>query len=46
MGKVHPSHRCCYVAYGGSEHKKDAYEVLVNPGEISYVGCLTMINWL
>lgn len=31
-GKVHPSHRCLYVAYGGAEHKKDEYEVLVNPG--------------
>ena len=32
VGKVHPSHRCLYVPYGGGEHKKEEYEVLVNPG--------------
>ena len=32
MGKVHPSHRCCYVPYAGKEHKHEDYEVLVNPG--------------
>ena len=32
VGKVQPGHRCCYVPYGGSEHKKEDYEVLVNPG--------------
>ena len=31
-GKVHASHRCLYVPYGGGEHKKQEYEVLVNPG--------------
>ncbi|KAK8787065.1 hypothetical protein V5799_023158, partial [Amblyomma americanum] len=31
-GKVHRSHRCCYVAYYGREHKYEDYEVLVNDG--------------
>ena len=30
-GKVHPSHKCCYIAYGGKEHKHSNYEVLINP---------------
>jgi hypothetical protein len=29
IGKIHPSHKCCYVAYGGKEHTHDGYEVLV-----------------
>jgi len=37
VGKVHPSHHCCYIAYGGNEHKKDEYEVLVNPGNFKTV---------
>ncbi|XP_064473156.1 natterin-3-like isoform X2 [Ornithodoros turicata] len=28
-GKVVPSHKVCYVAYGGSEHAKSSYQVLV-----------------
>ena len=32
VGKVHPSHRCCYVPYDGNEHRKEKYDVLVNPG--------------
>lgn len=31
-GKVHGSHRCLYIAYGGKEKKHEHYEVLVNPG--------------
>ena len=31
VGKVHPSHRCIYVPFGGGEHKHQDYEVLVNP---------------
>lgn len=27
-GKVHPSHRCCYVPWGGREHSCRQYEVL------------------
>ncbi|XP_030385452.1 uncharacterized protein LOC115632442 isoform X2 [Scaptodrosophila lebanonensis] len=30
-GKVHPSHGCLYIPYGGAEHKLDSYEVLVQP---------------
>lgn len=30
-GKVHPSHQCCYIPYGGKEYKHPDYEVLVNP---------------
>lgn len=29
IGKVHPSHRCLYIPYGGKEHSYDEYEVLV-----------------
>ncbi|CAL8071727.1 unnamed protein product [Calicophoron daubneyi] len=28
IGKVHPSHQCAYVPWGGSEHRLDRYEVL------------------
>lgn len=27
-GKVNPNHGCCYVAYDGSEHAKNNYQVL------------------
>ncbi|PZC86148.1 uncharacterized protein LOC110380542 isoform X1 [Helicoverpa armigera] len=27
-GKVHPSHGCCYISFGGSEHTHKTYEVL------------------
>lgn len=30
-GKIHPSHRRCYVPYDGLEHSLKAYEVLVLP---------------
>ena len=31
VGKVHPSHKCLYIPYGGKEEKYTDYEVLVNP---------------
>jgi len=30
-GKVHPSHGCLYIPYGGREHRLDVYEVLTLP---------------
>ncbi|XP_026841400.1 uncharacterized protein LOC6590718 isoform X1 [Drosophila persimilis] len=30
-GKVHPSHHCLYIPFGGKEHSLEAYEVLVQP---------------
>lgn len=30
-GKVHPSHFCLYIPYGGTERKLNQYEVLVKP---------------
>lgn len=30
-GKVHPSHGCLYIPYGGAEQRLEAYEVLVMP---------------
>lgn len=30
-GKIVPSHGCCYVSFGGEEHKKHSYRVLTNP---------------
>ncbi|RWS25806.1 uncharacterized protein B4U80_06829 [Leptotrombidium deliense] len=30
-GKVVASHGCCYVAYGGREHRKEEYQALVDP---------------
>lgn len=29
VGKVHPSHECCYISHGGNEIAYSAYEVLV-----------------
>lgn len=31
VGKIHPSHGCLYIPYGGGEHRLDHYEVLVQP---------------
>merc|ERR1712029_1178396 len=28
IGKVHPSHRTCYIAFGGKEHGYPSYETL------------------
>ncbi|XP_014102217.2 uncharacterized protein [Bactrocera oleae] len=30
-GKVHPSHGCLYIPFGGRERRLDSYEVLVQP---------------
>eukprot|EP00091_Calanus_sinicus_P021613 TRINITY_DN648_c0_g1_i10.p1 TRINITY_DN648_c0_g1~~TRINITY_DN648_c0_g1_i10.p1 ORF type:complete len:155 (-),score=26.34 TRINITY_DN648_c0_g1_i10:145-609(-) len=30
-GKVNPEHNCCYIAWGGEEHSKDEYDILVAP---------------
>ena len=37
MGKVHRSHGCCYIPFGGKEHKHEHYEILINPGVYEYV---------
>lgn len=29
IGKIHPSHQCIYIPYGGAEISLAAYEVLV-----------------
>lgn len=29
VGKIHPSHNCLYIPYGGREHRLDSYEVLI-----------------
>lgn len=29
IGKVHPSHGCCYIPFGGKEHSYKHYEILV-----------------
>ncbi|XP_030761912.1 natterin-4-like, partial [Sitophilus oryzae] len=29
VGKIHPSHHTCYISFGGQEHSKKTYEVLV-----------------
>lgn len=31
IGKVQRSHGCCYAAFGGGEHRHEAYKVLVCP---------------
>lgn len=39
-GKIHPSHGCLYIPYGGGEHKLEHYEVLVQPETwVSSSGC-------
>ncbi|XP_055918204.1 uncharacterized protein LOC129950333 [Eupeodes corollae] len=30
VGKIHPTHRCLYIPYGGEEHRMDCYEVLIS----------------
>eukprot|EP00092_Neocalanus_flemingeri_P015416 GFUD01016684.1.p1 GENE.GFUD01016684.1~~GFUD01016684.1.p1 ORF type:complete len:183 (-),score=61.14 GFUD01016684.1:141-689(-) len=30
-GKVNPEHNCCYIAWGGGEHSKEEYDILVAP---------------
>ena len=30
-GKIHPSHGCLYIPFGGTEHALQSYEVLVQP---------------
>lgn len=30
IGKIHPSHRCIYVPFDGSEHNIHQYEVLIS----------------
>ena len=32
IGKIHPSQKCCYVAFAGKEHWYSSYDVLVNEG--------------
>ncbi|CAG9857350.1 unnamed protein product [Phyllotreta striolata] len=29
IGKVHPSHGCCYIPFNGGEHAHQSYEILV-----------------
>lgn len=31
VGKLHRSHKCCYVPWGGKEHAQQSYEVLTFP---------------
>ena len=38
-GKIHPSHYCLYVSYGGYEHSyKHNYEILVSRGPCEWIG--------
>lgn len=30
-GKVNPDHNCCYIPWGGEEHAKEEYDILVAP---------------
>ena len=44
-GKVHPSHRCLYVAYGGKEHAyKVDYEILVAKDDVWQIRDKKVIN--
>ena len=29
IGKLHPEHRVCYIPWGGKEHARHEYEVLI-----------------
>lgn len=31
-GKIHPSHKCLYIPFGGAEHAHTTYEILVKEG--------------
>ncbi|CAD5112496.1 DgyrCDS1711 [Dimorphilus gyrociliatus] len=35
-GKVHPSHKVCYICWGNEEHAKDSYEVLCKSDLIQF----------
>jgi Protein of unknown function (DUF3421) len=37
VGKIQPSHNCCYIPYGGSEISAKSYEVLVQELQAGWV---------
>lgn len=37
VGKIHPSHHCIYVPFGGIEHSINQYEVLIAPRRSTWV---------
>uniref|UniRef100_A0A0K8TPN2 Uncharacterized protein n=1 Tax=Tabanus bromius TaxID=304241 RepID=A0A0K8TPN2_TABBR len=37
-GKVHPSHNCLYIGYGGREVRVDSYEILISDPGPQWVG--------
>ncbi|OXA50536.1 natterin-3 [Folsomia candida] len=39
VGKVHASHGCCYVSYGGEELNFKEYEILVKNKLGQFLGC-------
>ena len=36
IGKIHPSHRCCYIAFEGQELARQHYEVLTRTVNIDF----------
>ncbi|XP_055371659.1 uncharacterized protein LOC129605757 isoform X2 [Condylostylus longicornis] len=36
-GKIHPSHRCLYIPYGGQEVRLDSYEVLIRAPALTWM---------